>query len=199
MASSGPNNPTSAVERLAAGASWTGITNVYSSDDSRATAALSGSGGGAQTNLIDITGFGFSIPAGATIDGVVVEIEKSVSSTSGSPNDRSIFLLANGRIGTDFPLVGDDKASATVWPTTDAYATYGGPTDAWAASLTATQVNNSNFGVCVSGKKTPGETSTTLRIDHVRITIYYTAAGGGGGIAKQSLQVRQAINRASRY
>lgn len=198
MASSGPNNPTSAVERFAAGTGWTSLSNLYASDDSRASASLSGTGGGSQTNYIDVTGFGFSIPAGATIDGVIVEIERSVSSTSGSPTDRSVFLLADGRIGTD-PKVGDDKATLTIWPTTDAYATYGGAADAWAASLTDTQVNNSNFGVCISGRKTSGETSTTLRIDHVKITIHYTASGGGGGVAKSSLQVRQAVNRASRY
>lgn len=177
MASEGPNNPTAAVNTAVTGGAWSNPTNVYASDDSRATASAAGFPDGARTTqFLDVTGFGFAISSSATIDGIKVEIEKSVTSTSGTPIDTSIVLI--GLTGTSSNL-----ASGSTWPTTDAYSTYGGASEKWGfATPSPTEINAGTFGVRIRGIVSSGEgISTTFRVDHVRITVYYTPAGGGGG------------------
>lgn len=172
MASVGPQNPTAATTIAGPGIDWSNATNVLSSNDSYSTASTFGPVNA--TERLRVTGFDFSaIPDGSTIDGVVVEIERSVTSTSGSPRDSSIYLCKAT------VQAGSNKASGTTWPTTDAYATYGGVADLWGTTLTTADVKDSGFGILIAGQIT-GKASTTFRVDHVRITIYYTASGGTG-------------------
>lgn len=178
MATEGPNNPTAAVNNTGvAGVAWSNPTNVYSSDDSRATSAVAGSpDGNRRTQWLDVTDFDFAIPSDATIDGYTVVIEKSVTSTSGTPVDLAIELI--GLTGTSSNL-----ASGSTWPTTDADSTYGGATEKWGfATPSPTETNASTFGVRIRGGVSSGEgISTTFRVDWVRVTVHYTEAGGGGG------------------
>lgn len=174
MASVGPQNPTAATGSTGTGTSWVDPTNVFSSDDTRASASLSGSGSNRFSRDLKVSGFDFSaIPDGSTIDGVVVEIERHVSSTSGSPRDDTIQLMKAGTAG------GTNAASGSTWPTTDAYATYGGASDLWGNTLSTADIKDSGFGVSIKAVKTAGKSSTTARVDHIRITVYYTAGGGG--------------------
>ncbi len=139
------------------------------------------------TNALCASNFGFTIPAGATIDGVVVEIEQSAASSVGSPQSAGIYLTADAATQI---LSSDNKASGALWPTTDAYETYGASSDGWNAGLTASIVNGSGFGVLVQATLTGGKGTNTVRVDHVRVTVYYTAAPpaapparGGMGVA----------------
>lgn len=186
MASVGPQNPTAAASTdffpFGVAAAWANPSNIYASDDTRATAAVSYTAPHiARTQDLYITGFDFSsIPSGATIDGVVVEFEKSVSSTTGTPKDEYVQLLIAGSPS------GDNKATATSWPTTDAYSTYGGAADKWSLSLTEADIKHASFGLRLRGRMstTVKKLTTTFRIDHVRITVYYTAGGGGGTVGR---------------
>lgn len=183
MASQGPNNPGTA-------SGWTSSNNSFASDNSYATTTLLS--GSTDTVLFSITNFSFSIPSGATIDGIVAEIERKVNSTSRNPKDSGVLIVKGGSAS------GTDKASASVWPTSDAYATYGTSSDLWGLSWTDTDINASNFGVRIGCKRDAGaKGTTTYSIDHIRITVYYTAAAGG--IFNQSRFVMQAVNRASTY
>ncbi|XOB40392.1 MAG: IPT/TIG domain-containing protein [Candidatus Nealsonbacteria bacterium] len=171
-ASEGPNSPSSAVEDTTGigTVSWTGYTNVYASDDSRATASLDKA---IISYYIKATGFGFSIPTGATINGIEVEIERSEAETDGNIKDNSVKIVKGGTIS------GDEKAdTVTAWPTNDAdaYATYGGSTDLWGVSWTAEDINSADFGVAIAAKNTvPGKpTIETAQVDHIRITVTYT-------------------------
>lgn len=173
MADTGTLNP-SAASTSGITTDWTGPTNVYASDDSRATAALTGgSFSAANTRSLNVTGFGASIPGTATIDGILVEIERSVTSTSGTPRDSTVMLLGITGATTD-------KAVGTTWPTSDAYASYGGAADKWGAgSIAVSEINDAAFGVMIGAQVNTGEgISTTVRVDHVRITVYYTTASG---------------------
>lgn len=175
MASEGPNSPASVTGDGGSGATWSNPTNATASDDSRATASINGFVA-PSTRVLEATDFGFSIPSGATIDGVVVEVERSCTTTAGNPRDAEVYLVVPGEItGT-----GDNKAKADVWPTTDAYVTYGGASDLWGAALTPADVNDSGFGCWLKAAMDNGKDSTTVRVDHVRITVYYTEAAGGG-------------------
>lgn len=59
----------------------------------------------------------------------------------------------------------------TAWPETDAYQSYGGPTNLWGASWAPPLINNNNFGVAISARTQNG----TAAIDHIRITVFLTS------------------------
>jgi len=170
MTTTGPVSPTAAVNTNQGGGAvaWSGPTNVFASDDSRATAAC---GAFVGTQRLDVTGFDFSaIPDSATVDGIKVEVEKSVTSTLGTPVDATVQLLLAGIAS------GANKASGSTWPTTDAYSTYGSAADKWSLSLTGANLKASGFGIRVAGSRGAGKGSTTFRIDHVRMTVDWTAS-----------------------
>lgn len=138
----------------------TNPTNALISDNSYATSVLLL---GQTTQLLKATNFGFSIPLDATILGVLVEVERS-STVLSAVRDNSIRLVKAGTIS------GDEKASATLWPTSDAYASYGSASDLWGLSLTPQNVNASDFGVVIGAI---ADVAATAQIDHIRITITY--------------------------
>lgn len=179
MSSSGPNSPGTASSPTRAGSNslpWSSLGNVFASDNTRAQLTSSGFAA-SYTDWLKVTNFGFAIPGGSTIDGVVVEIERAVSSADTGPKDSSVQLVKGGTISST------DKASASTWPTSDTYASYGGATDLWGLSLTDTDVNASDFGVALSVyTNTPGKLSCAYFVDHIRITVYYTAGGGGSSV-----------------
>jgi hypothetical protein len=112
-------------------------------------------------------GFDFSaIPDGATIDGILVEIERRCA--AGAAKDYRVQLLdASGA------LVGDNKAdTVNAWPGTDTVKSYGEATDKWNASPTVAMVKDADFGVVLSVQATAD--NTDIYVDFIRITIYYT-------------------------
>lgn len=169
MASEGPLSPGTVVGNVDSpppgDVNWTNPGNAAASDNSYATVDVKNAD--SDSSYLQATNFGFAIPTGATIDGIVVEIERSKSG-SGTIRDSDVMLVQAGSIG------GTDKAAtATNWPSSDAYATYGSSSDLWGRTWTAAQINASNFGVAIY----VGEQDnilTTARIDHIRITVYYT-------------------------
>lgn len=140
---------------------WSNPTNVYTSNDSRATAVLTA---GQTTHYLDCTTFGFAVPTGATITGITVSIERS-GTVSNDAADTTVQLIKGGT------AQGNNKASASKWPTTDAVATYGGAADLWGLALTASDVNATNFGVTIRANATAG---STVRVDHVQITVHFS-------------------------
>ena len=91
--SSGPNNPAAAIDDASIGTEvWNDPENVTSSDDLKAAVRVDDF---EISHYIKATDFGFSIPSDAIIKGVIVEIERRVSSnTSGSiVKDASVKLV----------------------------------------------------------------------------------------------------------
>ncbi|MBK6541575.1 MAG: T9SS type A sorting domain-containing protein [Flavobacteriales bacterium] len=76
--------------------------------------------------------------------------------------DQLVHLLKAGS------LVGNNLASGTPWPTSDATATYGGPTELWGQTWYLADINANNFGVALSALVQNG----TARVDHVTITVF---------------------------
>lgn len=167
MASEGPNSPgTLANNTVWPGNAWSNPTNAASSDDSRASATV----GPDDTNYLKATNFGFSIPTGATIDGIVVEVERSCAVANDATERRALLVKA----GT---VVGSDKSIGTGIPATDTYKTYGGAADLWGTTWTAAEVNNSGFGFVFAAQQGVNGPGKTALVDHIRITVYYTEAG----------------------
>lgn len=146
---------------------WTSPTNIYASDDQKAYSNLPF---GYLSYWLQATNFGFTIPTGATIDGIRVYIERQCNRAS-AVKDASVKIVKAGtRQGTE-------KKKTTFWETVDTYILYGGSTDKWGLTWTPAQINASNFGVATSAENAWLDVSTTYaRVDHIYIIVYYTEA-----------------------
>jgi hypothetical protein len=154
------------------GTAWGSPTVITASDDSKTTATNIPAASGLSATLIS-SQHGFTIPAG-TIDGITVEIERS--GDNNNIQDSSVVLRTGGA------AVGSDKAATGVnWPTagSEAYATYGGVADTWGRSWSVAEVNSTDFGVGLVALNANATNTRTARVDHIRITVTYTASGGG--------------------
>lgn len=120
---------------------------------------------------LEATSFGFSVPTGATIDGIVVEIERHRTAAD-AVRDRVVRLLKAGAV------TGDDKATATSWATSPTIDSYGASSDLWGTTWTPAEVNASGFGLGLqAGNDLAG--NATAQVDFIRITVHYTEAAGG--------------------
>jgi len=172
MPSSGPNSPSSGASVAGIGSrTWDNPSRVTSSDNSSAGVTTSASNGASE--WLVATGFGFSIPAGSTIDGIYVEWERNAQYDEAGRYwyDNGIRIVKGGTVQST------DKSSASSWPTTDAYAGYGGASDLWGTTWTVADINGSGFGAALS-VYTIYAFSASAGVDHCRITVYYTEAGG---------------------
>src|SRR5262249_35446820 len=70
---------------------WSNPTNITSSNNSYATRVMSGT---TVTQYLRASNFGFALPAGATILGIVVEIERSrTGGSSGEVHDAQVKIV----------------------------------------------------------------------------------------------------------
>lgn len=165
-------------------------SNVYSSNNSDADYTVSGTNPTSTSPYLDVTNFGFAIPATATVTGIRVEIERAGSSTSSAGlRDEDVRLIRSG------VTAGVNKATTSTWGTSDATATYGNATtapDDWGAGLTAAQVNGSTFGVRLRVRNLHTSSSRTASVDYVRITVAWTNPPASSiGASGQNIAVSQ--------
>jgi hypothetical protein len=188
VASQGPNSPSTGADVSGVGTvAWTNAANVTADDGA---VALTGNLNGTQSHYLVPSGFGFSIPAGSTILGVLVEIKRRMFSGGGTIVDGSVRLTKDGTT----PVGTDKKDIVTFYPGIDTYASYGGSADDWAASLTDTDVNGSTFGCMLSANETDGVGNCVAAVTYARITVTYggvpadsTERGGSTGDFDQIL------------
>ena len=161
----GPNNTGTGTNMTGLGTvAWNNPTSIYTSDNSISTTTLAST---ITSNYLRASNFGFSIPANATILGVTVNIERSADRSGIRDN---VISLVNSS-GT---IVGNNKAITSInWPTTEDVATYGGVTDNWNASLTAADINSSNFGVVLAVYNSHTSKIRTANVDHITISVTF--------------------------
>lgn len=146
---------------------WGNPNNIKADDGSNATAGLDDEY--IYSYRLKATNFGFSLPAGATIDGILVEIERSASAATVIDCYRVQLLDAAGA------LVGDNKADVgTFWTTTPTIKEFGGATDKWNATPTEAMVEDADFGVVLTFHN--GISYSVAQVDFIRMTVYYTVA-----------------------
>lgn len=144
MTTVGPNSPATTTDDATVGtAAWTSPNNAQVSDAVYATVV--GGSLALISHYIKATNYGFSIPGGATINGILVEVEKksSISNSTNHTVDNSVKIVkSTGSFGST------EKAdTTTLWPLTEAYASYGGSADLWGETWAVSDINSSNFGV----------------------------------------------------
>jgi hypothetical protein len=159
---------------------WTDPGNITASDNSYAV--IQGPDGFSSKDL-DCTNFGFNLPAGATINGITVSIERY---GSGQVIDTSIKLLNGDGAGGESE---QDKSTGATWGA-EGITTFGSPTDSWGESWTASEVNSSNFGVRIQCEGVTGDYAVDQAyIDHVQITVYFTSTIKAGGLEVKEMRV----------
>lgn len=166
---------------------WSNPNNAKASDNVYAV-AIDSSGSTSYTHYLKATNFGFSIPSGATINGILAEIERYRSDLSDVYDSEVKIVKADGTIGTT------NKASATIWygiSDPNEYTGYGSSSDLWGEIWTAENINDVDFGVVLSAKlkATGGPFGGRGNVDHIRITVYYTEAEEYSG----KFQVRSGV------
>jgi hypothetical protein len=162
---------------------WTNPTNVASSNNVYASASL---GIGALSHYLKITGWGFALPATATVKGIVVEVEVLGAAESGLGviKDNAVRIVKTGAIQTT------ERARADVWSPIEGYRSYGSSADLWGAAFLFSDINAATFGVAISAKNTSTLGAYLAMIDHVRVTVYYTEITDAAMFASQSLEWR---------
>ncbi|HET9825726.1 MAG TPA: hypothetical protein VFP87_10335 [Chitinophagaceae bacterium] len=145
--------------------SWVNVGNVGASDDVYATFGNLTGGTGSYTDYLTVTNFGFAVPPTATINGIVVEAERSDPNFRTS--DYSIRIIKNNVIGIT------DRSGGATYPSSDSYQTYGNPADLWGDTWTAADINGSGFGVAIAAQRNSAGGTTAGKVDHVRITVFY--------------------------
>lgn len=137
-------------------------------------------------NYFICTGLSSTVPSGATINGITVNIERYNSVTVGdftlTINDNAIYLTKDGST-----VVGSNKSTGAAWQSSDnnTPVTFGGSADLWGTTWTAAEINSSTFGVMISPSLTfdNSESGSNVKIDQVSITIDYT----GGSVRRQGI------------
>jgi hypothetical protein len=136
-----------------------------------------------ETNYLVCKNLDSNIPNDATIEGIRIYIDRYNSFTGDGTvtiKDDAIYLTKNG---TD--TVGNNKSTGATWSLTDTdtYISFGGVSDLWGTSWTASEINNDNFGVMIGPTiefvGLTGENGGSANIDHVYVEITY--AGGTAG------------------
>lgn len=164
----GPNGG-STFGTIGAGSNWATQSNLAAEDAAVTTCTPASD---TPCRLLCAKNLGFSIPAGATINGLTAEIKRSRTDGGGDARDSVVKLTKSGSAVT-----GGDKADVvTAWPTSLTYKTYGGVADLWSTTLSVAEVNAATFGVCVS--VTDSVDGDTVNVDFTRVTITYTPASG---------------------
>jgi len=139
----GPSTATGVkVPNTASGTSWTNATNAKNSDNLYATYNIASRG---TSNTLNLTNFSVGIPSNAIVLGVLVNVERKASA-SGDIQMQTIKLIKGGSI------VGTDQTSSfgePYFPSSDGTDNWGGSTNLWGTTLTAADVNASNFGVSI--------------------------------------------------
>lgn len=133
-------------------------------------------GPGILTDYVIATGFGFSIPTGATIVGITATLTWA-GQFAGTGVIKNVSLYqTSAQIGT--PITANDANTASFGPNT--YGT--DATDVWGAALTPTIVNDPTFGVGFQIETAEAMASDRSFLSTWSITIYYTFNSGTGTI-----------------
>jgi hypothetical protein len=173
VASDGPNSAGTIVNDAAVGnLAWSTVSNSGASDNSYA--AYTSTSKVSDSQYLKHTNYSFSIPADSTINGIQVAIERKASADGGTNSrDLRVRLVKGGTVQS----AEDKAATGTDWPTTDGTASYGGASDLWSNSWTRAEVTASGFGMVLQAKGS---------VDHIAITVWYTAPVGDGMLQRFS-------------
>jgi gliding motility-associated-like protein len=148
---------------------WSNPTGANSIGSGVASASSSSSN--TSTKYLMATDFKFSIPTNAKIKGIEVVIGRYANRNSSNNNvlDNVVRLIKANSI------VGENKKSAEVWPTSStAVLNYGGGSDLWNTTWTRDEIIDPSFGIALSASIRSNNNTVTASVDYIQITVSYT-------------------------
>ena len=169
MASAGPLNPTSVTQTGLY--NWTNPSDVEGSS-AYASCAIPHS---TSSSILSCEGYGFVIPGGATIDGIVVTF-KSYGANNSNISLTARLLKAGVAGGTSYSQ--GQTTTATVY-------TLGSAVNLWGNTLAASDINASGFGVEIYASNSSGTLTLSAYLQNVQITVYYTTSSGARASCSQ--------------
>ena len=158
------NFPGSVVNEADGFLDWTNPSNAIIEDGIVSSATINS----LQTNNLKSTSYGFTIPNGALILGIMLEVKKTASAGN-FVKDAVVKLYGSG--GT---LVGNDKSIVGDWPSlgTPTWTSYGGFGDLWGTIWKSSDINSSNFGAAFAADRSSAGPQIA-NVDSMRITVYF--------------------------
>lgn len=168
--------PTAAAD-FGIGRPWDDIANALTEGDGYATNILNSS---TLPATLSVTGFNFTIPANATVLGLMMEFSRFSSFVPRKPGDwpspeahypfdETVYLTYNGE---EFGENKERPSESFNWVFEPEVVPYGGESDTWGLDLTPALVNDPSFGVNID-LAGDAEYGSIGHIDFVRLTVYY--------------------------
>jgi len=172
------SNFSSATQTSDGNASWSNTGNALVDDGASATVFVDYPTN-TLSNYLKVTDRIQKIPSGATVNGIIVEIQISEETGLQVTRDFTAYVLKGATLST--PVVEMSSIGTLA---------FGNATDLWGLSWTAADINASDFGVKVLIDN--GGNDVTWGIDYINTTIYYTYTETGDGTGRTT-QGRRAI------
>lgn len=148
------------------GPAWTNPGNAGVVDATYATATITAVDG--ETATLRVTNFGFALPGGATIDGIIFHITWRAS-VAGIMEDSLLQLVGTGVTGAG------NYGGTSLLADTDTTAVFGSAISILCDPLTGADVNDASFGIDIRIGPNPAGGAANIFIDGVRLFIYYSA------------------------
>ena len=166
MFDSQTRSPAGCISSDIGGPNWGNAGRAVSSNNSYATVGVNDN---QNSDLLLCGAYGFSIPAGATILGIIVDVERRVNSTAAPTQDFQMRLIKGGAVQAT------DRSTATAYTLVDTVEPHGGATDLWGTTWTPADINAANFGAAFSTFKngTAGG-GLTVSVDHIQVVVHYS-------------------------
>lgn len=171
MGQFGPTLPTTAADDAAVGAvAWSNPDNILDAGGNYATCVLLL---GQQSHYLKAQRYQELVPLDATVTGYQLTLMRSCNLLSAA-QDVTVQTLKAG------VAVGDNKAAAGTWPTSDAEQLYGADGDLWGWTPMPADINDALFGFRISVSALLG---VTPQIDHASLTVWYLGSNRAAAFA----------------
>jgi len=143
---------------------WTNPSLALASDNTYATTSSDAAEGVSQS----FADFGFTVPDGNTIEGIIVKVDAKAIGAGGTID--IALSWDGGETHTTVKTISNLTSSDVVY-------VLGGLSDKWGRAWIPGNFSNANFRVRVTGITA----SNTLYLDGLEVQVYAIAGGGGGG------------------
>ncbi len=152
---------------------WANTGNAISSNNGYASRSVDGT----TSRWLRCLNYAFSIPAGATIVGIEVNVERKSNRTqNGGSQDAGMRLVKAGVIEAT------DRSTTTTYTTADTVETHGSTSDLWGTTWAPAEINAANFGAAFAATKPDAAGQAhTITVDHIEITVCCTAKYADAG------------------
>ncbi len=149
---------------------WANVGNIVTDDTTYATITADAYDTGKYSYVVKASSFGFNVPAGATINGIVVEIGSGAD--AGELSKDVLVQLSKDNAAR----VGDNRAKNENLTPAIVNRVYGGASDLWGATWTAAEINASAFAVHFAMQAV--NDNSDVYLDYMRVTVYYAENSG---------------------